>query len=668
MPKIQRLSVSLINKIAAGEVIERPASVVKELLENSIDAGARRIDVAVEKGGAELIRVSDDGCGIAPDDLPLAVASHATSKLKEADDLFRVGTLGFRGEALASIAEVSRFLLVSRAADQAEGAELEVVAGEPAPVVPRGCPVGTTIEVRNLFFNTPVRRKFLRTNQTELGHITETFTRVALASPGVHLTLRHNGRVVHDLPPCTAGVDRIARLFGEDLARQLIAVDSVDDPVRLWGYVAHPSESRANQRMQYLFLNGRPIRDRSLQHALSEAYRGLLLTGRYPIAFLSLEMPPELVDVNVHPTKLEVRFQDGGRIYSQLLATLRTRFLTSDLSTPLVASGQGTRAESPAEADQLAARAAESREELVRWAKDQVADWETPAAAPDQHPGLPHPSPALGYGQPSPAPIGAGLTMHRLDRNWQAPAHDSDEERERRPDRQVVGAAALYQSAGVTSGGEAPRTLEPRPAGAEPSLASLAADARRTVSAMQIHNRYLVAESDEGVVVIDQHALHERILYEQLNEQLAHGDLEAQQLLVPEPVDLSGPEAALVLENRELLARLGMRVEAFGGGTILVTSYPAMLGRVPPGEILRDLIEQLSVAGKTPHRPQVLDELLHTCACKAAVKAGDPLSADEIAALIDQRHRFRDTHHCPHGRPTELVFTRAELDKQFLRT
>jgi len=316
MTRIQQLPTSVVNKIAAGEVIERPASVVKELLENAVDAGATRIDVALEKGGSELVRVVDNGAGIAANQLPLAVASHATSKIVSVDDLFSVGTLGFRGEAMASIAEVSRLVLRSRPADADSGAELEVVGGEARPVAPVGCPVGTTIEVRNLFFNTPVRHKFLRTAQTETGHSIEALTRLALAHPQIHFTLAHNGRPVHDLPPVGDVRGRIAAVFGDELAGDLIEIHSTADGVSLSGYVANPMHNRSHGRMQYLFLNGRAIRDRSLQHALGEAYRGLLLTGRQPICFLRLDMPAEMVDVNVHPTKQEVRFQDAGRLYS----------------------------------------------------------------------------------------------------------------------------------------------------------------------------------------------------------------------------------------------------------------------------------------------------------------------------------------------------------------
>ncbi len=392
---IRRLSQSLINKIAAGEVIERPASVIKELMENAVDAGATRIDVAVQNGGLDLMRVVDNGGGIPAEELPLAIAPHATSKLSEADDLFRVGTLGFRGEALASIGEVSRLVMRSRTAANQGGAEIEVSGGLAGEVAPCGCPVGTTVEVHNLFYNTPVRRKFMRTPQTEFGHISEAFTRIALALPRVHFTLRHNERQVFDLPghPLAAyplagdesPVERIATLFGRELAERLIFVESRDGDVRISGCVAHPSQSRNNNRMQYLFLNGRHIRDHALQHALAEAYRGLLMVGRYAIAFLSIEMPPDMVDVNVHPTKLEVRFRDGGRLYSQLLSTLRSKFLTTDLTTQAQAPpGPGTSAagglagcEDPSGGHDET-RAAQLRQELVDWAKGKVAAWQSP--------------------------------------------------------------------------------------------------------------------------------------------------------------------------------------------------------------------------------------------------------------------------------------------------
>src|SRR2546423_1884843 len=366
MPQIRQLPPSVVNKIAAGEVSERPASVVKELLENSADAGATRIDVALGQGGTDLVRVTDNGQGIAAEDLPLAVASHATSKIADADDLFYVGTFGFRGEALASIAEVSHFTIRSRLAAADGGHEVDVVGGLRREVAPCGCPAGTTIEVRNLFYNTPVRRKFLRASQTEIGHATEAFTRIALAQPQIHFTLRHNEKLLFDLPPTANWRERIASFFGRDLESTLIPLDNRDGEVRMFGFAADPEHSRANNRLQYVLLNGRFIRDRSLPHALSEAYRGLLLGGRFPIAFLRLEVPSDAVDVNVHPTKLDVRFADSGRIYALVLGTIRKKFLATDLTarvrTPIGVPEPGAEA-----ADATAA--AEHRQALVAWAK-----------------------------------------------------------------------------------------------------------------------------------------------------------------------------------------------------------------------------------------------------------------------------------------------------------
>lgn len=636
MPVIRQLPPSVVNKIAAGEVIERPASVVKELLENSLDAGATRIDVSVEQGGLELVRVVDNGGGISPEQLPLAVASHATSKLLDADDLFRVRTLGFRGEALASIAEVSRFTLRSRVANQPAGAEMEVVAGKQSEIAPCGCSPGTTVEVRNLFFNTPVRRKFLRTTQTEMGHITEHLTRLALAHPRVHFSLRHNARQVFDLPPTGQLLDRIGAFFGRDLADDLIWVESSDEQVRLSGFVGHPNQSRPNARMQYLFLNGRSIRDRSLQHALGEAYRGLMLTGRYPLSFLAFEMPPDLVDVNVHPTKLEVRFQDGGRLYSQLLGTLRTKFLKTDLTHKLDPEGAESNANDPAAAHD-AERAEQLRSELVDWAKGQMSGWPQQPAALDAAPSAAHQT-ELGLSQAAPSrPLELSPVLLRSATTSAAPASPSNE------------------------------TYLPTAASGPPPAPVEARRFSANAPALQVHNRYLIAESDEGVMVIDQHALHERILYEHFRAKTLAGAVESQTLLVPEPVDLSGPEAAAVLEHQELLAQLGLKVEPFGGDTVLISSYPAMMSFSNPAELLRSLIEILLAGGRAPERRDLLDELLHMMSCKAAIKAGDRLTPEEIDALLEQRHLAQDTHHCPHGRPTALVFTREELDRQFKR-
>jgi DNA mismatch repair protein MutL len=623
MTAIQKLPANVVNKIAAGEVVERPASVIKELMENAIDAGASRVDVILEKGGLQAMRVVDNGGGIPADELPLAVTSHATSKIRSDEDLFRVGTLGFRGEALASIGSISRLQIRSRTAEDDCATELQVAGGQVSSAVPCAAPGGTSISVTDLFFNTPVRRKFLRTVQTEAGHATEAFTRLALAYPSIHFTLSSNQRQVYDLPPCDSWRQRIATFFGDELADSLIGVESADEETRLSGYVANPAASRANNRMQYLFLNGRFIRDRSLQHALSEAYRGLLMTGRYPISFLRLEMPPQLVDVNVHPTKMEVKFRDGGRIYNQLLSTIRTRFLNSDLTARLETSAAalgpaGLNTPLPAAAPPATSSAAMPAQRAA------VFPDRLPApAAFSQVPPIPGSTPD------PPAPQQQDIPLQAVAVAMASPSHSSDE---------LAGAA----SSDVASG--------------------------RAPTAMQALNRYLIAETDDGVIVIDQHALHERILYEQIREKVLAGSLETQKLLVPEPVDLSAAEAAAVLDARPLLEQLGVDVQPFGGASVLISAYPAMLANWNPADLLRMLAEQLTSDAKQPERRDLLDELMHMISCKAAIKAGDRLTADEISALLEQRELAQDAHHCPHGRPTALVFTRDDLDRQFKRT
>ena len=622
MPEIRQLSPSVINKIAAGEVIERPASVVKELMENSVDAGASRVDVTVAQGGTESIRIVDNGCGIRPDQMMLAIASHATSKIEDAEDLFNVETLGFRGEALASIAEVSRMTVRSCTDGATEGAELEINGGKAEPVKPCGCPVGTSIEVRNLFFNTPVRRRFMKANQTEMGHITEAFTRLALVHPHVHFKLQHNGRVTQDLPAADNWKDRIAHFYGKDLADALIWVESEEEGIRLAGFVADPVFNRSHTRMQYLFLNGRHIRDRSLQHALREAYRGLLLTGRYPIAFLKLDMPSHLVDVNVHPTKLEVRFQDARKLYSQLLSTIRNKFLSTDLT----------------------ARVHEHSE------RTDTAGTPTASAERPQNLGLSYPRSDVN-------PIGTGSQYSGSGVGQfagAAPIVPADNYRLPESFQQALDSSNLPANT---------ERLDVNPAAADvPSQLPV------STLGLQVHNRYLITQDESGMLVIDQHALHERVLYEQLREKILAGELETQRLLVPEPVSMSGPEAAAAMEHKALFEQIGIEIEPFGGDTILVSSYPAMLRRVRPAELIRQLIDEIMVGEKQPDRRDVLDELMHMMSCKAAVKAGDPLTPEEIHSLLMQRHLFHDTHHCPHGRPTALVFTRDELDRRFERT
>jgi DNA mismatch repair protein MutL len=671
---IRQLPAAVVNQIAAGEVVERPASVVKELLENAIDAGATRIDLTVERGGKDLVRVADNGLGMSPDDLLLAFQPHATSKLSEADDLYRIRTLGFRGEALAAIAEVSKVRCQTRQFGADAGSELCIEGGTFGPLKSCGGPVGSVIEVRNLFFNTPVRRTFLKSDMTEAGHVVEMFSRIALANPEIHLSYRSGGKVVHDLPPVAGLRERIAVFFGRELAESLLWVEGRLDEMGLWGYVAHPSQNRSTAKGQFLFLGGRYVRDRSLSHALNEAYRGLLMVGRMPVAFLHLDIPPEEVDVNVHPTKVEVRFRDSNRIYTHLLATLRQTFLKSDLHSRLQATAEpeleagGAPARGFASAEAPAGLVSgaplggsTSRFDLAGGPTDRqtVSSWFEPS-----RPRTEGPATAPAWAQSLPGEFAIGPSRD-FDEFGTAPRESATVTPTALP---VGSASGDFADAGmaapereVTTGPAAEASL------AAPRSASQAMSLEPRLRAIQVHDSYLIAETGDGMVVIDQHALHERILYEELRSRVAHGQVESQRLLVPEPVDLPAPEAAAVLEQADVLARLGLEVESFGGDTVLVRSLPAMLPHVEPDRMVRDLAEHLRTQPLPPTRDGLLAELLHMVACKAAIKAGQPLSPVEIDALLERRHLVADSHHCPHGRPTALVFTRADLEKQFGR-
>jgi len=631
--RIRQLPPAVINKIAAGEVIERPASVVKEMLENSVDALATRIEVDIEQGGAELIRIVDNGEGIHPEDVELTVTSHATSKLIDADDLFNVRTMGFRGEALASIAEVSHFRLRSKRRDQLMGVELEVHGGILKEPTACGCPDGTQIEIRQLFFNTPVRRKFLKTPSTEFAHIAEHFTRIAIAHPNLQMTLRHNGRVIYDLPPTHQLIERLELFFGSELASQLIPVEASHAGSRIWGFVAHPSQSKGTRKGQYLFLNGRCIQDRSLQHALGEAYRGLVMVGRYPVAYLFLEVPADQVDVNVHPTKAEVRFQDSQVLYRLLLSTLRNKFLSMDLDSKL---NVGQRA-APTTVPPPRLEDSQLQRELVAWTTHELSQQRAHNSPPPER--------AIPPFERFPDFGGlAAFTPGTTFSSTPEPANDVTAEADSSPAAPIDDGAMTNPAAAV-------------------SPVSAAAEVR----AMQVHDCYLVVETTEGITLIDQHALHERIMYEQLRRRILSGGVEIQKLLIPITVDLSSREAGLLLDQAELLAELGLHLQDFGGNTVALSSYPTLLSKADPATLLKEIVDLLETSSRRLERRDLIDSLLHMMSCKAAIKAGQRLSFEEMEALLAQRHLCDDAHHCPHGRPTALKLTREELDRQFGR-
>ncbi|MFN0133321.1 MAG: DNA mismatch repair endonuclease MutL [Phycisphaerales bacterium] len=596
---IRPLPELLVNQIAAGEVVDRPASVVKELVENSLDAGATRIAVRLEQGGIELVEVSDDGVGIPAAELGTALMAHATSKIEIAADLDRIGTLGFRGEALASIGSVARVGIRSRTAEQVEAAEIVCEGGESGAARPASGPVGTTVRVRNLFFNTPARRKFLRTVATEQARCLDVVRDLALAHPAVAFVATTDGRPALDLPPGQLPRERALAVLGKELTDQVLEVsaDEFDDArgATLWGLAGLPAIARATNQAQHVFLNGRPIRDKTIQHAIKEAYRGLIEPGRYPTCVLMIEMSPAAVDVNVHPAKTEVRFRDPSMVHTLVLRSLRRALQAADLTPTLAGAGPtilGGREIGPSNGPSSAASLAER----------------------------------LRAFQASPAPIDY--------------------------------AAAREALADPYSGG-----LPPDPKPTTPMPAPIPAS-----RVLQVHNSYLVTQDEQGVVIVDQHALHERVMFEQLIARVAREPLERQRLLTPSVVPATAAQIARLPELAALLARIGIEAEPIGPEAIGVHAFPSFLFErgVDPVELMSDLLDRSSEFA--PDSEEALREVLDMMACKAAVKAGDRMSEGELAQLMTLRDEVERSSNCPHGRPTSVRLTIRELERLFKRS
>jgi DNA mismatch repair protein MutL len=609
---IHQLPVSLVNRIAAGEVIERPASVVKELVENAIDAGAASIHVEIEDGGRELIRVIDDGCGIPLDDLRLAFAEHATSKLACDEDLFRIETMGFRGEALASIGSVSHARILSRTPDSQAAYEIFDRGGVVSDPQAAAGNVGTAVEVRNLFYNIPARRKFLRGAATESGHVSDMVLRLALPHPGTAFKLLSGGRTTLDLPAASVE-ERLLAAWPDEFREQRLPVETRDAEIRLFGLVGLPEVANPTGKYQYFYLNGRHIRDRFVQHAVREAYRGLMEPGRNPAAILLLSIPPQDVDVNVHPAKAEVRFRDSGRIHGLVHASIRERLLGSDL-TPRAMAAPGSAPHAPQQQD--------VRARLAAFFKTIP-----PAAA-----------------------TGSAFT---------APLIPS-------PPATLLPVPGIRPPSDHSPAGEAPVAVVPSASGdfSTPPAALPAGRSR----AMQLHNSYLVTESDDGLVIIDQHALHERIVYEELLTRLSRGNLESQRLLIPDVIPVSAKQHALLEQIQPLLARLGIEIGEFGPGSVAVQAFPSFLEKLEPGRFVHELLERGEQEQLDLHQEELLHEVLDMMACKAAIKAGDPLTPEEIEALLARKDLVDRSSNCPHGRPTTLRLSLQDLEKQFKRT
>lgn len=618
--EIRPLPDILINQIAAGEVVERPASVVKELVENAIDAGATRVDIDLEEGGVRLIRIRDNGSGIAPEQLPLAVSRHATSKIASLDDLEAVATLGFRGEALPSIASVSRFTLASRRAVDAHGAALQIEGGKVGEVAPRAHAPGTTVEVRELFYNVPARRKFLRAERTELGHIEEWLRSLALARPDVELRVSHNGKASRRYKPGDLYSDaRIGETLGEDFTAQALRVDHSGAGLRLHGWIAQPHYSRASTDQQYLYVNGRSVRDRSVAHAVKMAYGDVLFHGRQPAYVLFLELDPTRVDVNVHPAKHEVRFRDSRLVHDFVYRTLKDA---------LAGTRAGVAAGDIAAIDPGAPYAAPGREA----ARYDLA----------QSPGV-WPGAGMG-GQASRRPQQSPLGLQVAD----APS----------------AYAALYATPqGSSAAGGTAQT----PGQGLPVTDADAGVPPLGYAVAQLHGIYILAENAEGLIVVDMHAAHERIGYERLKNAHDGIGLQSQPLLVPFTLAVGERDADTAEREADTLAQLGFEITRAGPGALHVRSIPALLAQAEPEALLRDVLADLREHGQSRRVATARDELLSTMACHGAVRANRRLTVPEMNALLRDMEHTERSGQCNHGRPTWARFSLAEIDRWFLR-
>ena len=610
---IRVLPDELIDQIAAGEVIERPASVVKELIENSLDAGASRIEVDIERGGTGLIRVHDDGRGIESHELPLALARHATSKIASLDDLEAVSTLGFRGEALPSIGSVARMRILTRTAAADRGAEIAVEGGAVAAPRPAAHPAGTTIEVRDLFFNVPARRKFVKSDATELGHIARLLERLALSRFDVTFRLRHGTRVLLDVPSLdgtASELDRLGQVLGADFAEGAVAVSHAAGPVMLSGWAGLPTRSRAQPDQQFWFVNGRSVRDRLLMNAVRLAYRDVLYHGRYPAYVLYLTLDPRLVDVNAHPAKLEVRFRDSRQIHEFVFRALE-RALAS--TSPEAGAAPAAAVPQPEEAAASAS--------ATFWRAD-------PGAGRT----LPHGITSTGQR----APVAASLPFHPRSRDpWAI-------------------AALIADAASEVADAQAPGLAneEQQPLG---------------TAIAQLHGVYILAQTSGGLVLVDMHAAHERVLYEKLKAERAQGTMPSQLLLEPLTVALKSHELDAILEQKEEWTQAGFEIDALSDTHLALRRVPAFLKMAEVPRIVSALVHDLTLDAQTHHLEGAADRMLGTLACRSAIHAHRRLTLPEMNALLRDMEQTERANQCNHGRPTWTRLTLQQLDQLFLR-
>ena len=599
-PIIRQLDETTANRIAAGEVVERPASAVKELVENALDAGATRIDISIEDGGKRLIRVTDDGCGMTPDDLPLAMSRHATSKI-DGSDLLAINSFGFRGEALPSLGAVGRLTITSRA-QGAEGAEITVAGGKIAPVRPAAANRGTVVELRDLFFATPARLKFMRTERAETQAVAETVRRLSMAEPWVGFSLTADGREIFRADAEQGELfgalqARLSRVMGRDFIDNTIILDAERDGLTLTGFAALPTYSRGAAVAQHLYVNGRPVRDKLLTGALRAGYMDVLTSGRHPAAVLYLTCDPQLVDVNVHPAKAEVRFRDPTAARGLIVSALRHGLANA-----------GHRASSTVGDATLAAFQPET----------------TPPSGRSYQ---------MDY-RPSPGAIRSSYVA-------QAPTIDALPELDA-----GFAEAPSARFEDVTPG---------------PTTAPLGA------ARAQVHENYIIAQTEDGMVIIDQHAAHERLVYERLKAQVEAKGIASQALLIPEIVELSASDAARILSIADELADLGLVIESFGAGAIAVQEAPAMLTRLNAKALIRDILDDLDDQGSSDRLRARIDAVLSSMACHGSVRSGRRMSADEMNALLREMERTPRSGQCNHGRPTWVKLKLSDIERLFGR-
>ncbi|MFO8049871.1 MAG: DNA mismatch repair endonuclease MutL [Desulfosudaceae bacterium] len=611
MSRITILPEILSNKIAAGEVVERPASVVKELIENAIDAGSTSITVKVERGGRSLIQVADNGTGMTRDDALLCLERYATSKLVDEADLFSISTLGFRGEALPSIASVSDFSLITRPASDEAGTEIIVSGGKIRDVRAAGAPAGTMVEVRRLFFNTPARRKFLKAEATEMGHIADITAAFALCRHDIHFQLQHNGQTVKNWPRAAEPSARIADVLGRETGQGLRPVNFSDDHLTISGWISSPRVTRRTSKRIYLFVNGRIVHDRGLRYALFEGYRGRIVKGTFPVAALFLKVPFDRVDVNVHPTKSEVKFADQRRIYNCLQQAVAAVW-SAQTTPPRTPAGDG-----PPVPD-----------------RDPAARMPGVAERISSYPGR--------------------QTSLELDTDpppWQ--------EAPPRP--------PASETSGRTEPGESGQAPD-NPPGEIPSPEAPNNHFFSDLTVIgQLHDSYIVAATDQDLILIDQHAAHERVVFERLKSRARRQKPASQGLLIPETVELTYQEAAALESLLEEFSRLGLIIETFGGNTFVVKAVPDILAEVEAAPLVEELAARLAESGLAPDLASKIDDCLHVMACHSAVRANQRLSEQETRSLLARLDECDNPWHCPHGRPTSINWPRGEIERSFKR-